>query len=102
MDFEPIAPPRSDQPADACWNRIGVQGDRSCPRLMEAVHCRNCPVFSAAGQQLFQREAPPEYLDEWTRQLVEFKSDAWTRLVRSSCSASAVNGWLSKSAQSSR
>lgn len=76
MDFEPIAPPRADQPGDACWNRIGVQGDHSCPRLTEAVHCRNCPVFSAAGQQLFQREAPPEYLDEWTRQLVEFKPDA--------------------------
>jgi chemotaxis-related protein WspD len=56
---------------DACWSRIGVYGDRSCPRLPPAVHCRNCPVFSAAGQELFEREAPPEYLAEWTRQLAE-------------------------------
>ncbi len=56
---------------DACWSRIGVQGDRSCAKLPQAVHCRNCPVFSAAGQQLFEREAPPGYLADWTRQLAE-------------------------------
>jgi chemotaxis-related protein WspD len=49
-----------------CWNRIGVKGDASCPELANVVHCRNCPVFSAAGQQLFQREAPAECVDEWT------------------------------------
>ena len=34
--------------ADAgdCWNRIGVNGDRSCPELTSFVHCRNCPVFA--------------------------------------------------------
>ena len=56
---------------DACWRRIGVQGDRSCPKLAQAVHCRNCPVFSAAGQELFDRALPPEYLDQCTRQLAE-------------------------------
>jgi chemotaxis-related protein WspD len=56
---------------NACWNRIGVQGDRSCPKLAVAVHCRNCAVFSDAGQRLFLREAPPEYLDERTQQLAE-------------------------------
>jgi chemotaxis-related protein WspD len=56
---------------DACWRRIGVQGDRSCPKLAQAVHCRNCPVFSAAGQALFDRALPPEYLDQCTRQLAE-------------------------------
>lgn len=70
---------------DACWSRIGVQGDRSCPRLPEAVHCRNCPVFSAAGQLLFEREAPPEYVEEWTRQLAgrdeETIADARSLLV---------------------
>jgi chemotaxis-related protein WspD len=59
-----------NDPGD-CWNVIGVAGDRSCPKLAEAIHCRNCPVFSAAGQQLFQREAPPDYLTERTRQLAE-------------------------------
>ena len=46
-----------------------MQGDRSCPGLAEAGQCGNCPVFSEAGQKLFDREATPEYLDEWTRQL---------------------------------
>jgi chemotaxis-related protein WspD len=56
---------------NACWRHIGVEGDRSCPRLAQAVHCRNCAVFSAAGEQLLQREAPPGYLDECTRELAE-------------------------------
>ena len=59
-----------------------MQGDRSCPRLPQAVHCRNCPVFSAAGQQLFEREAPPEYLDEWTRQLAEVDAATATETRR--------------------
>jgi len=58
-------------PPVQCWNRIGVRGDRSCPRLTEAVHCRNCPIFSAAGRRLFERQAPPQYLDEWTRRIAE-------------------------------
>lgn len=62
---------RRAEQVDACWSRIGVGGNRSCPKLAEAVHCRNCSVFSAAGQQLFDRQAPPEYLDQWTRQLAE-------------------------------
>ena len=54
---------------DDCWNRIGVKGDGSCPELAKVVHCRNCPVFAAAGQQLFQRPAPMECVDEWTAAL---------------------------------
>ncbi|WP_193453000.1 chemotaxis protein CheW [Pseudomonas nitroreducens] len=39
----------SDLPSvDDCWNRIGVRGDRSCPKLAEHIHCRNCPVHAAA------------------------------------------------------
>jgi chemotaxis-related protein WspD len=56
---------------EACWSRIGVDGDRSCPKLPEAIHCRNCPVFSSAGQELLEREATPDYLAEWTRRLAE-------------------------------
>jgi chemotaxis-related protein WspD len=62
---------RKNGAQDACWSRIGVQGDRSCPRLTQAIHCRNCPVFSAAGQQLFQRAASSEYLEEWTQRIAE-------------------------------
>jgi chemotaxis-related protein WspD len=39
------------------------------------MHCRNCSVFSTAGQELFERETPPELLDEWTRQLAETNDD---------------------------
>ncbi len=49
-----------------CWNQIGVMGDRSCPELKTAIHCRNCKVYSAAGRSLLERDAPPEYLQEWT------------------------------------
>lgn len=40
---------------DDCWNRIGVRGDRSCPRLAEYIHCRNCPVHAAAAISLLDR-----------------------------------------------
>jgi chemotaxis-related protein WspD len=39
-----------------CWRRIGVHGDRSCARLKEHVHCRNCPVFSEAARDALERE----------------------------------------------
>ena len=38
-----------------CWNRIGVYGDATCPLLAEHVHCRNCPVYSAAAIQVLDR-----------------------------------------------
>ncbi len=63
--------PYSDESAatDDCWNRIGAMGDGSCPELKDAVHCRNCSVFKSAGQRLFEREPPAQYVDEQTRQL---------------------------------
>ncbi|KAF1054995.1 MAG: hypothetical protein GAK43_00530 [Stenotrophomonas maltophilia] len=52
-------------PLDDCWNRIGVHGDKSCARLEEHVHCRNCPVHAAAAIRLLdryslRREAPEQ------------------------------------------
>jgi chemotaxis-related protein WspD len=58
---------------DDCWNRIGVFGDRSCPELASCVHCRNCPVYSAAGRSLLERLPPGDYLREWTAVLAETK-----------------------------
>jgi chemotaxis-related protein WspD len=52
-----------------CWNQIGVGGDRSCPELTTFIHCRNCPVYSAAGRSLLERDVPQGYLDEWTNLL---------------------------------
>ena len=56
-----------------CWNHIGVFGDRSCAVLVDCVHCRNCPVYSAAGRSLLEREPPSDYLQEWTAVLAETK-----------------------------
>lgn len=43
------------EPVDDCWNRIGVRGDKSCTRLPEHIHCRNCPVYAAAAIRLLDR-----------------------------------------------
>jgi chemotaxis-related protein WspD len=51
---------------DDCWNRIGVTGDGTCGELAKFVHCRNCPVYSAAGARLLDRELPPGYREDWT------------------------------------
>ena len=66
MTALPLAAARED-----CWTRIGVWGDRSCPELATAVHCHNCPVFSAAGRRFLDGQAPPGYLEEWTARLAQ-------------------------------
>jgi chemotaxis-related protein WspD len=48
-------------PMDRCWRIVGVTGDQSCEHLGEVVHCRNCPVFVAAGRGLLQRGLPEGY-----------------------------------------
>jgi chemotaxis-related protein WspD len=70
MNPRPLAlEPADANPVDDCWNRIGVQGDHTCPELAAVVHCRNCPVFAAAGAKLFDREPPANWLDEQTQHL---------------------------------
>jgi chemotaxis-related protein WspD len=56
-------------PQGDCWNRIGVWGDRSCPELVPAVHCHNCPVFAAASRRFLDAAPPEGYLEEWTERL---------------------------------
>lgn len=55
----------ADLTLDDCWNRIGIQGDQSCERLVEYLHCRNCPVYSDAARVLMQRRVPAAYAQEW-------------------------------------
>jgi chemotaxis-related protein WspD len=55
--------PDDDGVLNDCWNRIGVRGDRSCPELLRHVHCRNCPIFSAAARTLLDAPAPAEFLN---------------------------------------
>jgi len=52
-----------------CWNSIGVRGDRSCPELVNFVHCQNCPVFASAGRRFLDAPSPAGYLEEWTERL---------------------------------
>jgi len=58
----------------ACWREIGVRGDSSCPKLAEHVHCRNCPVYSAAARSLLDVDLPPERLAEATRHVAASQS----------------------------
>jgi chemotaxis-related protein WspD len=56
---------------DRCWNRIGIQGDKSCPHLARHVHCRNCSVFSQAARARLDAPAEPEYLDQLTQRYAQ-------------------------------
>jgi chemotaxis-related protein WspD len=67
MSRTPLPADSDDGAEAACWNRIGVTGDRSCPRLEQHVHCRNCPVFSDAAARFLDRALSFEQVAEWTR-----------------------------------
>jgi chemotaxis-related protein WspD len=49
-----------------CWKENGVLGDRTCERLAEMAHCRNCPEYSRAGRSLLDREIPAGTREEAT------------------------------------
>ena len=76
--------PRSVAPPDAsivdCWSRIGVYGDGSCVELPRHVHCRNCPVYSAAAIRLLDRnetvDGPDDALANATRLFALERADA--------------------------
>jgi len=61
-----------------CWNNIGVYGDASCPELKKHVHCRNCPVYSAAAVDLLDTDLPADHLERWTRHVAQAKVVAET------------------------
>ena len=56
------------------WNTLGVWGDSKCPELVKHVHCRNCPVYSAAAVKMLDTELPSQYLDEWTAHFAQPKA----------------------------
>ncbi len=49
-EFHPAERDDGEAPTQVydCWNTIGVAGNGSCQELLRFVHCRNCPVYSAA------------------------------------------------------
>lgn len=59
-----------------CWNKIGVRGDGSCPALEAYIHCRNCPVYSAAAVDVLDADLPPDDVTRWTRQVAQEKAVA--------------------------
>lgn len=61
--------PSTDTAADVtgCWSNSGVYGDGSCIELEKFIHCRNCPVYSAAGLTLIDRPLPANYRKDWTQ-----------------------------------
>lgn len=50
---------------DECWRLIGVDGDRSCPELVKAIHCRSCPVFAEQAARLLERPVSAEDTEGW-------------------------------------
>lgn len=50
-----------------CWNHIGIHGDGTCPDLAKAIHCRNCPTYSAAAAAILDREVDADYLAQGAR-----------------------------------
>ena len=83
----------NDQDVDDCWNRIGVRGDKSCPKLLEHVHCRNCEVHAAAATRLLDRYSLSQdhvalydqddvQLQQVTRSLIVFRlGEEWLALA---------------------
>jgi chemotaxis-related protein WspD len=63
----PVSAARSGPEIIDCWNRIGVHGDGSCPELAAHIHCRNCPVYSAAAIQVLDRERLSDSIEQLTR-----------------------------------
>lgn len=59
---------------DACWNRIGVFGDKSCPELPRNIRCLNCETFHAAAATLLDRQAPAGYQAFWTKRAAKPRS----------------------------
>ena len=70
------APESPDVQTDACWSRIGVYGDSSCPELRKFIHCRNCPVHSRSAVALLDRSLPAGYREEWTEHFSRTKKAA--------------------------
>ncbi|WP_266171680.1 chemotaxis protein CheW [Dyella subtropica] len=59
-----------------CWNKIGVRGDGSCPALEQHVHCRNCPIYSAAASDLLNMELPAGHMSLWTAHVAQKQATA--------------------------
>lgn len=70
-----------------CWNHIGVWGREMprCPKLEQAVHCRNCEVYAESGRRILERDLPENHLHKWRdilgQQKVQRQRDTRTIVV---------------------
>lgn len=79
--------------SQGCWRETGVYGDRSCTRLQEVIHCRNCPVYSSTGVQLLDRPLPKEYRETWASHFA-IKTKAQESKTASAIVFRIKNEWL--------
>ena len=85
-------------PTDACWKRIGIWGDRSCPELPAHGHCRNCPVYATGAARLLDTEVSADYLAAGARHYAQAKTE--TRVGEKSAVIFRVAGeWLALPAE---
>jgi chemotaxis-related protein WspD len=64
-----------DSAKTICWKTIGVFGTRSCERLREHIHCRNCPTYRMAGRELLDRPMAEDYRARLTERLAAKPAD---------------------------
>ncbi len=67
--------------AEHCWKTVGIEGDGSCPQLVQLAHCRHCPEYARAGRALLEREVPEEQRCEWARALAEKPAEEQDEVV---------------------
>lgn len=73
-DLQPVGDTNElPSPVHDCWSTIGVNGNGTCRELQKFVHCRNCPVYSAAGIQLLDRPLTADYRSERTAHYAQSK-----------------------------
>jgi chemotaxis-related protein WspD len=86
-----------------CWNRIGVAGDQSCPKLAVHIHCRNCEMYAGAAQRNLQRQVDREYKLHWASHFRQGGPDATAAAGTAPDSAGLVfrigREWLALPAQ---
>jgi chemotaxis-related protein WspD len=68
------APRNASRLVNDCWNQIGVWGSGECAELTKHVHCRNCPVYSAAATQLLDGDLPVRYREDWSVHFAKAKT----------------------------
>ncbi|MEO8078183.1 MAG: chemotaxis protein CheW, partial [Acidobacteriota bacterium] len=93
MSEHPSLPTVPAAGLDDCWNRIGVRGNRSCPKLTQYVHCRNCPVYVAGAAALLDADAPDSYFADRTAHFARPANDG-THETRSVVIFRVASEWV--------